>query len=77
MKQELKHGTVASSRIIVVAGINAPMSNSELALLHNYIAQGGSLLVLAESNAPVNYYNPIIAPFGITLKNGIFHPYSL
>lgn len=62
---------VAYSRLIVIAGTNAPLGDHEVQVLKRYVEnQGGSVLVLGEESTSTHYYNAFTQNFGITLVKG-------
>lgn len=68
-------------KIIILAGINLPLSPSEITLLRVYVEHGGSILVLAEANGPINLYNEFTQHFGISVYadcvlRAIYHKYD-
>jgi len=73
LKDELTEELLQSSKIIVLAGIKAPLSVNEVTLLKTYVEKGGSVLVLAEANSASHYYNALTQNFGISIVRGKVH----
>lgn len=81
LKDELIEEMLPFSKIIILAGTKSPLSVNEVTLLRAFIEHGGSVLVLAEANAPVHMYNALTQQFGITVYQdcvlrAVYHKYS-
>lgn len=60
------------TKMIILAGLRAPLSVHEVNLLKNYVEnQGGSVLILAEAGSASHYYNALTQRFAITVLKGI------
>ncbi|XP_035709595.1 intraflagellar transport protein 52 homolog isoform X2 [Folsomia candida] len=68
LKEELTEDMVAYCKMVIIAGINAPLGDHEVQILKHYVEnQGGSVFVLAEASATTHYYNALTQNFGITV----------
>lgn len=73
LKEELTEDMVAYCKMVIIAGINAPLGDHEVQILKHYVEnQGGSVFVLAEASATTHYYNALTQNFGITVVKGTF-----
>jgi hypothetical protein len=71
LKDELTEEMVAYSKMVIIAGTNAPLGDHEVQVLKHYVEnQGGSVLVLGEACSATHYYNAFTQNFGISVVKG-------
>lgn len=71
LENDLGDGLLAFCNLVILAGLNAPLTQTELGLLLEYVENGGSVLVLAESTNSPQLYNAFTRHFGITVVKGM------